>query len=78
MSVIKLGSGSLRELRIHLCQKSATSSGVRSFIENDYFALKKANSDFPILIRECSGITPRIWARYFKVFFVISLTAFMR
>lgn len=26
--------------------------------------LKKANPDFPILIRECSGVQPRLWARY--------------
>uniref|UniRef100_A0A915CLH1 NADH dehydrogenase [ubiquinone] 1 alpha subcomplex subunit 2 n=1 Tax=Parascaris univalens TaxID=6257 RepID=A0A915CLH1_PARUN len=63
-SALKLGTGALRELRIHLCQKSAASAGVREFIENDYVQLKKANKSFPILIRECSGILPRIWARY--------------
>lgn len=63
-SALKLGAGLLRELRIHLCQKSTGSLGVRQFIENDYVPLKKANRDFPILIRECSGITPRIFARY--------------
>jgi NADH dehydrogenase (ubiquinone) 1 alpha subcomplex subunit 2 len=26
--------------------------------------LKTLNPSFPILIRECSGIEPRIWARY--------------
>ncbi|MFH4983884.1 hypothetical protein AB6A40_010593 [Gnathostoma spinigerum] len=64
MSNIRLVGGALRELRIHLCQKSSASSGVREFIMHDYVPLKKANSTFPILIRECSGITPRIWARY--------------
>lgn len=29
-------------------------------------ALKKANPDFPILIRECSGVQPKLWARYGK------------
>ncbi|XP_062358214.1 NADH dehydrogenase [ubiquinone] 1 alpha subcomplex subunit 2 isoform X1 [Cinclus cinclus] len=93
-----LGRG-LRELRIHLCQRSAGSQGVRSargwagtgpgvllqgsetppswatgtrpppslrreFIEQHYVTLKKANPDFPILIRECSGIQPKLWARY--------------
>ncbi|NWH21509.1 NDUA2 dehydrogenase, partial [Grus americana] len=42
---------SLRELRIHLCQRSAGSRG-------------KATADFPILIRECSGVQPTLWARY--------------
>lgn len=97
-----LGRG-LRELRIHLCQRSASSRGVRSaqgwagpgrargsspgatrhpradpqgpaappslrreFIEKHYVTLKKANPNFPILIRECSGIQPKLWARYGK------------
>ncbi|KAK0420274.1 hypothetical protein QR680_014596 [Steinernema hermaphroditum] len=64
MSALKLGAGALRELRIHLCQKSPASAGIRAFIENDYVALKKNNQNFPILIRECSGISPKIWARY--------------
>uniref|UniRef100_A0A7E4ZSI2 NADH dehydrogenase [ubiquinone] 1 alpha subcomplex subunit 2 n=1 Tax=Panagrellus redivivus TaxID=6233 RepID=A0A7E4ZSI2_PANRE len=63
-SAIRLGAGALKELRIHLCQKSSASAGVRSFIENDYVQLKKANLDFPILVREAAGITPKIWARY--------------
>lgn len=36
----------------------------RDFIEQHYVTLKKANPDFPILIRECSGVQPRLWARY--------------
>ncbi|XP_054245237.1 NADH dehydrogenase [ubiquinone] 1 alpha subcomplex subunit 2 [Indicator indicator] len=58
-----LGRG-LRELRIHLCQRSPGSRGVREFIEQHYVTLKKANPDFPILIRECSGVQPMLWARY--------------
>ncbi|NWR70843.1 NDUA2 dehydrogenase, partial [Centropus unirufus] len=58
-----LGRG-LRELRIHLCQRSAGSRGAREFIEQHYVALKTANPDFPILVRECSGIKARLWARY--------------
>ncbi|CAN9501209.1 unnamed protein product [Ophioblennius macclurei] len=57
-------SKNLRELRIHLCQTSVASSGARNFIEQNYVTLKKANPDFPILIRECSGIQARVWARY--------------
>ncbi|KAM6299801.1 NADH dehydrogenase [ubiquinone] 1 alpha subcomplex subunit 2 [Aegotheles albertisi] len=58
-----LGRG-LRELRIHLCQRSAGSRGVREFIEQHYVTLKKANPEFPILIRECSGVQPVLWARF--------------
>ncbi|NXA61016.1 NDUA2 dehydrogenase, partial [Mohoua ochrocephala] len=34
------------------------------FIEQHYVTLKKANPNFPILIRECSGVQPKLWARY--------------
>ncbi|KAM4749559.1 NADH dehydrogenase [ubiquinone] 1 alpha subcomplex subunit 2 [Rhinophrynus dorsalis] len=57
-------SRNVKEVRIHLCQKSATSQGVRDFIEHHYVELKKANPEFPILIRECSGVQPKLWARY--------------
>ncbi|XP_068133912.1 NADH dehydrogenase [ubiquinone] 1 alpha subcomplex subunit 2 [Hyperolius riggenbachi] len=59
----KLGKN-LREIRIHLCQRSPGSQGVRDFIEQHYVELKKANPNFPILIRECSEVQPKLWARY--------------
>ncbi|XP_019869785.1 NADH dehydrogenase [ubiquinone] 1 alpha subcomplex subunit 2 [Aethina tumida] len=59
-------SSCLKELRIHLCQSGASSKGVREFIEQSYVDLKKANPKFPILIRECSGIQPKLWARFEK------------
>merc|ERR1712179_333610 len=54
----------LKEIRIHLCQTSSASAGVREYITNNYKVLKSANPEFPILIRECSGIQPRIIGRY--------------
>ena len=36
----------------------------RDFIEKSYIDLKKANPKTPILIRECSGILPKIYARH--------------
>lgn len=63
ITALRLAAGPLKELRIHLCSKSAASSGVREFIENNYVTIKKNNFKFPILVRESSGITPRIWAR---------------
>lgn len=33
-------------------------------MEKNYVELKKANPAFPFLIRECSGIEPRVFARY--------------
>ncbi|XP_026764647.1 NADH dehydrogenase [ubiquinone] 1 alpha subcomplex subunit 2 [Galleria mellonella] len=62
---VRLG-GALRELRIHLCQTGKQSAGVREFIQQNYVNIKKENPNFPILIRECNGIQPRIWARYEK------------
>ncbi|XP_073948849.1 NADH dehydrogenase (ubiquinone) B8 subunit isoform X2 [Choristoneura fumiferana] len=62
---IRLG-GALKELRIHLCQTSKQSAGVREFIQQNYVKIKHDNPGFPILIRECSGIQPRVWARYEK------------
>ena len=36
----------------------------RDFIETHYVPVKQSNPNFPILIRECSDIQPRVWARY--------------
>ncbi|KAI4882271.1 hypothetical protein NFI96_027225 [Prochilodus magdalenae] len=54
----------LREIRLHFCQTSPASQGARAFVEQYYVPLKKANPEFPILIRECSGVQPKLWARY--------------
>ncbi|XP_067622538.1 NADH dehydrogenase [ubiquinone] 1 alpha subcomplex subunit 2 isoform X2 [Eurosta solidaginis] len=57
-------SPKLKELRIHLCQTGEASKGAREFVQKFYPNLKKSNPDLPILIRECLGIQPRLWARY--------------
>ncbi|XP_072040812.1 NADH dehydrogenase [ubiquinone] 1 alpha subcomplex subunit 2-like [Amphiura filiformis] len=54
----------LKELRIHLCQRSQSSQGVREWVEKYYVDVKKANPRFPILVRECSGIQPKLYARF--------------
>eukprot|EP01134_Creolimax_fragrantissima_P002212 CFRG2212T1 len=54
----------IRELRLHLCQTGESSKGLREFIEKEYVSIKKANPKFPILIRECSGVEPKVFARY--------------
>lgn len=33
-------------------------------MEKNYKDLKTLNPKFPILIRECSGVEPQLWARY--------------
>ncbi|CAN1145703.1 NADH dehydrogenase [ubiquinone] 1 alpha subcomplex subunit 2 [Linum perenne] len=50
-----------------MCQSSPSSSSIRVFVEKNYKDLKKLNSKLPILIRECSGIEPQLWARYGKM-----------
>ncbi|XP_058452318.1 NADH dehydrogenase [ubiquinone] 1 alpha subcomplex subunit 2 [Malaya genurostris] len=54
----------VKELRLHLCQTGEASKGVREFISTQYAALKRENPKLPILVRECSGVQPRLWARY--------------
>ncbi|XP_033127128.1 NADH dehydrogenase [ubiquinone] 1 alpha subcomplex subunit 2-like [Anneissia japonica] len=54
----------LKEIRIHLCQRSPSSQGVRDWVEKYYVDLKKQNPSFPIRVRECSGIQPKMYARY--------------
>ncbi|KAF6203485.1 hypothetical protein GE061_001816, partial [Apolygus lucorum] len=34
------------------------------FVEKLYVPLKKSNPELPILIRECKGVRPMLWARY--------------
>jgi len=53
----------IKEVRLHLCQKSAASAGAREFVEKHYVPLKLANPKFPLLIRECGGMMPRAWGR---------------
>ena len=36
----------------------------RDFIEKHYVDLKVLNPNIPFLIRECSGIEPKIYGRY--------------
>ncbi|CAK9881642.1 unnamed protein product [Sphagnum jensenii] len=53
-----------QELRIHLCQTSPSSTATREFITRNYVDLKALNPTLPLLIRECSGVQPCLWARY--------------
>ncbi|KAG2453824.1 hypothetical protein HYH02_002031 [Chlamydomonas schloesseri] len=57
-------SKSMQELRIHLCQTSEGSKGIRDFVVANYAEMKKANPHFPILIRECTGTEATLTARY--------------
>ncbi|RSH84448.1 uncharacterized protein EHS24_005969 [Apiotrichum porosum] len=54
----------VKELRLHLCQTSPASAGVRQFIKASYPALKSANPDVKVLIREAQGVSPRAFVRF--------------
>ncbi|EAT45746.1 AAEL003011-PA [Aedes aegypti] len=54
----------VKELRLHLCQTGEESKGVRDFVSSGYAQLKRENPKLPILVRECSGVQPRLWVRY--------------
>uniref|UniRef100_A0A0B6YUH0 NADH dehydrogenase [ubiquinone] 1 alpha subcomplex subunit 2 n=1 Tax=Arion vulgaris TaxID=1028688 RepID=A0A0B6YUH0_9EUPU len=60
---VKIGSH-LKELRFHLCLKSASSKGLREFLEQNYVTLKTSNPTFPFLVREASNVQPKVYARY--------------
>ncbi|KXS18875.1 NADH:ubiquinone oxidoreductase 11 kDa subunit [Gonapodya prolifera JEL478] len=54
----------IQELRVHLSQNGSGSAGLRNFILNNYPALKSANPELPILVREAQGVEARLFARY--------------
>ncbi|KAI9230789.1 MAG: thioredoxin-like protein [Piptocephalis tieghemiana] len=56
----------VRELRLHFCQTSPASQGLRDFVSKNYLGMKKANPSLPILIREASGIEAKAYARFEK------------
>ncbi|KAI3631941.1 hypothetical protein MIR68_009777 [Amoeboaphelidium protococcarum] len=65
MSWFAPASKTMCELRLHLCQTSAGSQGLREFIMKNYVPMKKAvGPQFPILVREASGSEARAIARY--------------
>ena len=39
----------------------------RDFIEKYYVGLKQENPSFPFLIRECSGVEPKLYGRYCRL-----------
>ncbi|KAF8543516.1 NADH-ubiquinone oxidoreductase 105 kDa subunit [Trichophaea hybrida] len=54
----------LKELRFLFCQTGESSAAVRQFLLQSYPVMKKHNPHIPILIREASGIHPKVFARY--------------
>ena len=63
MSWKSLGS-KIYEVRFAFCQRSSGSSGIRSFLRNEYLTMKSQNPTLPILIRESKDTLPRMTVRY--------------
>eukprot|EP01090_Pellita_catalonica_P004602 TRINITY_DN14414_c0_g1_i1.p1 TRINITY_DN14414_c0_g1~~TRINITY_DN14414_c0_g1_i1.p1 ORF type:complete len:123 (+),score=16.10 TRINITY_DN14414_c0_g1_i1:83-451(+) len=58
-------SRSICELRFVFHAQSASSLGVRSFLNKHYFHLKRYNPTLPILVRDGPNEQPTVlWARY--------------
>ncbi|KAJ3087851.1 ndufa2, NADH:ubiquinone oxidoreductase 10.5kD subunit [Quaeritorhiza haematococci] len=57
-------SKNIQELRVHLCQTSKGSQGVRDFVGNHYLKIKAANPNLKFMVREASGVEARLFARY--------------
>ena len=63
---IQMGLRNARELRLHMCQTSPQSEGVRKFVRDFYLELKLNHPKFPILIRECEGTPAKAYVRFDK------------
>lgn len=60
-------SSALREVRFHLSQSGEASAPLQKFLSTNYATLKSAtNNKIPFLIRESSGVSPSITARFEK------------
>mmetsp|Transcript_24309 Transcript_24309/g.53055 ORF Transcript_24309/g.53055 Transcript_24309/m.53055 type:complete len:94 (+) Transcript_24309:81-362(+) len=57
-------SKSVQELRLHFCQTSAESKQIKDFVIKNYKSLKAVNPSLPILVRECEGVSPKLWVRF--------------
>ncbi|CAM8893908.1 unnamed protein product [Rhodiola kirilowii] len=60
-------SKNLKEIRVLFCQTSSASASAREFVQKNYKELKTLNPMLPILIRECSGTEPQLWARFVEL-----------
>jgi NADH dehydrogenase (ubiquinone) 1 alpha subcomplex subunit 2 len=64
VQILKKFTPTLKEVRLHLCPKSPSGNAVRQFIDKYYLGIKQHNPDLPILIRECTGVEPKVWFRF--------------
>ena len=44
----------------------------RDFIDKYYVELKQQNPKFPFLVRECSGVEPKLYGRYGEYLHIVT------
>jgi NADH dehydrogenase (ubiquinone) 1 alpha subcomplex subunit 2 len=54
----------LGKLSASSTQEQVADAIARSFLKRAYPTMKKNNPNIPILIREATGTSPKVWARY--------------
>eukprot|EP01027_Heterolobosea_sp_BB2_P001941 GEZU01002904.1.p1 GENE.GEZU01002904.1~~GEZU01002904.1.p1 ORF type:complete len:134 (+),score=21.86 GEZU01002904.1:37-402(+) len=54
----------LKEISFYFCTKSNGSAGIRKYIIDNYWDLKRLNPMFPFLVRESENIQPVVEALY--------------
>ncbi|WVR04145.1 hypothetical protein IAU60_001144 [Kwoniella sp. DSM 27419] len=54
----------VKEIRLHFCQTSGHSAGVRKFVQSAYPSIKSSNPELKFLIREASDVSPRAFVRF--------------
>ncbi|KAE8774597.1 NADH dehydrogenase [ubiquinone] 1 alpha subcomplex subunit 2 [Hordeum vulgare] len=59
-------SRNVKEIRFLFYQSSRASGPNREFVKKNYGDIKTRNPTLPVLIRECSGVEPQLWACYGK------------
>jgi len=57
-------STNLQEMRFHFCPVAPGSSGLRTFIQDNFYVVRKLNPRFPFLLREGDGVKAAVIARY--------------
>ncbi|KAI4980982.1 hypothetical protein ZWY2020_021467 [Hordeum vulgare] len=57
-------SRNVKEIRFLFYQSSRASGPNREFVKKNYGDIKTRNPTLPVLIRECSGVEPQLWACY--------------
>jgi len=62
-------NSSVREIRVHFDPAESgnlANAALRTYVLDNYHLAKAANPDLPILVREATDVTPKVYVRYDK------------